>query len=106
MDTVDTLFITSDPREFSGVLPFWQNVQPLNLPVHWARQGLRKGRPVLAVANGAGAERARLAAQVSPARIVCNIGFCGALDPALRIGDIVVSGKTAENPAARSPLAA
>lgn len=92
MDTVDILFIASDPREFTGALRFWSDVRPLALPVHWARQATRKGKRVVALANGAGAERARLAGQVAQARVVCNIGFCGALDPALRVGDIVVPG--------------
>ena len=93
MDTADVLFIASDPREFSGVLRFWESVRPVKLAVHWSRQGLRKGRRAVAVANGAGAERARLAGTTVAARIVCNVGFCGALDPALRIGDIVAAGE-------------
>ena len=50
------------------------------------------GRPVLGIANGAGADRAFaaviLAGEVSG---VCNIGFCGALDASLEIGDVVVA---------------
>lgn len=92
MDIADILFIASDAREFTGTMRFWRDVQPVELPVHWARQGIRKGRRVLALANGAGAERARLAAQTARGRVICNIGFCGALDPALRVGDIVVPG--------------
>lgn len=92
MDTADILFIASDPREFTGAMRYWTDIRPLNLPIHWSRQAIRKGKPILALANGAGAERAFQAAQAAQARIVCNIGFCGALDPALRIGDIVVPG--------------
>ena len=91
MVTADILFVASDPREFLGAMRYWQNVQPVKLSVHWARTALRKGRPVLAVANGAGWERARLASEAAPHQQLCNIGFCGALDPALRIADIVVS---------------
>ncbi len=52
---------------------------------------MRKGSSVIAVANGAGPERARLAAEAAEYGALCNIGFCGALDPTLRVGDIVVS---------------
>jgi hypothetical protein len=92
MDIADILFIAADAREFAGAMRFWREVQPLNLPVHWARQAVRKGKRVVAIANGAGAGRARMAAQTARGRIICNIGFCGALDPALRVGDIVVAG--------------
>ncbi len=91
MATADILFLAAEPREFTGTLKFWQDVRPLNLSVHWARSGVRKGRPVIAVANGAGWERARLAAESAPFARLCNIGFCGALDPTLKIADIVVS---------------
>ncbi len=91
MATADILFIGAEPREFTGTLKFWQNVQPIHLPVHWARTGLRQGRPVIAIANGAGWERARLAAEAAQYERLCNIGFCGALDPALKIADIVVA---------------
>lgn len=103
MDIADILFIASDAREFTGAMRFWSNVQPVPLPVHWARQGVRKGLRVLAVANGAGAERARLAAGTARGRVICNIGFCGALDPALRVGDIVVPGAA---PSTARPYAA
>jgi len=93
MDIADILFVAADPREFTGALRFWQNVRPVALPVHWARTALRKGRPVIAVANGAGWERARLAVGSAPHGQLCNIGFCGALDSELRVADIVVSSR-------------
>jgi hypothetical protein len=92
MDIADILFIASDPREFTGTIRFWSEVRSIALPVQWAREGIRKGKRVLALANGAGAGRARLAAQAASGRVLCNIGFCGALDPALSVGDIVVPG--------------
>jgi adenosylhomocysteine nucleosidase len=86
------LFIAADPREFTGFLPHWQQVQTLQLPVHWARTGRWKGLEVTAIANGAGADRAFAAVLVSPkSSAICNIGFCGALDETLRIGDVVVA---------------
>lgn len=91
MATADILFLAAEPRELTATLRFWQNVRPISLPVHWARQAMRKGRPVIAVANGAGPERARLAEKTVEYRALCNVGFCGALDPVLHVGDIVVS---------------
>jgi adenosylhomocysteine nucleosidase len=89
--TSSILFIAADPREFTGFLSHWHQIQPLPLPVHWARTGRWRGREVHAIANGAGAERAFAAVLVAPkSSAICNIGFCGALDEALRIGDIVV----------------
>jgi adenosylhomocysteine nucleosidase len=86
------LFIAADPRECTGLLSHWEQVQPLQLPVYWARTGRWKGREVTAIANGAGAERAFAAVLVAPrASAVCNIGFCGALDESLRIGDVFVA---------------
>jgi hypothetical protein len=93
MDTADILFVAADHREFTGALRFWDDVRPIALPVHWARSATRKGRPIIAVANGAGWERARLASVSVAHAQLCNIGFCGALDGALRIADIVVSSE-------------
>lgn len=86
------LFIAADPREFAGLIPRWTSVAPLARAVHWARQGYWKGRPVAAIANGAGADRALAAVLLAGAVSgVCNIGFCGALDENLAIGDVVVA---------------
>ena len=46
----------------------------------------------MAMANGAGADRAFAAVLVAPRpSAVCNIGFCGALDESLGVGDIVIA---------------
>jgi adenosylhomocysteine nucleosidase len=85
------LFIGADPREFTGLLTHWDNVAPLHLPVHWARTGRFRGREAHAIANGAGADRAFAAVLLAPkSSAICNIGFCGALDQSLQIGDVVV----------------
>jgi len=90
--TDSLLFIAADPREFTGFLSHWRQIQPLPLPVHWARTGRWKGREVHAIANGAGADRAFAAVLVAPkSAAICNIGFCGALDETLRVGDVFVA---------------
>jgi nucleoside phosphorylase len=86
------LFVAADPREFAGFLTHWTSVTPWPRAVHWARQGYWKGRAVAAMANGAGADRALAAVLLAGAVSgVCNIGFCGALDESLAIGDVVVA---------------
>lgn len=86
------LFVAADPRECAGLVSQWQGVRKVALAVNWARAGLWKGRETMVVANGAGADRAFAAVLVAPKpAAICNIGFCGALDETLRIGDVVVA---------------
>jgi adenosylhomocysteine nucleosidase len=86
------LFVAADPREFMGLVTHWEQVRPLHLSVNWARKALWKGRRVTAIANGAGAERAFAAVLIAPKpSAICNIGFCGALDQSLKIGDVFVA---------------
>jgi len=91
------LFIAADPRECAGLVSHWQDVRAVSLPVMWARTGRSKGGEVMAIANGAGANRAFAAVLVAPKpSAVCNIGFCGALDEAMSVGDIVVADKVSD----------
>jgi nucleoside phosphorylase len=86
------LFVAADPRECAGLVSHWQDVRAVSLPVMWARKGRSKSGDVMAIANGAGADRAFAAVLVAPKpSAVCNIGFCGALDETLAVGDIVVA---------------
>jgi nucleoside phosphorylase len=89
-DIADILFIAADPREFSGAMRRWSKVQPLQLPVHWARTAIWRNKRIVAIANGAGPHRSALAASAVPYKVLVNLGFCGALDPRLKVGDIVV----------------
>ncbi len=86
------LFVAADPRECTELVSQWQGVRKLSLAVNWARAGLWKGRETMVVANGAGVDRAFAAVLVAPKpSAICNIGFCGALDETLKIGDVVVA---------------
>ncbi len=85
------LFVGAVPQEFSGLLKRCTNARRERLPVHWARSGLLGAKPMLAIANGAGPRRAYAAVGGPDLEAVCNIGFCGALDPALAVGDVFVA---------------
>lgn len=89
------LLIAAEPREFDGFLPYCTNVSPVEFPVHWARVANWNQQQMIAIANGAGPVRAAAAVDcvlsITRALAVCSIGFCGALDPELRIGDIFVA---------------
>lgn len=108
-----TLFLTSTRIEMRGLLKRCTRIERQNWPVLWSASGYLRGEPILAMVNGAGPERAYAAVGQAAADAVCNIGFCGALDPALRVGDIVlpdeVGGEPIDPPqgsavAARGPL--
>ena len=122
------LFVAADPMEFAGLARFCRNVATARLPVDWARTAELHGEPVLMVANGAGASRAAcgadpLVCRLTPAssesadgpasqsggtggrpgglhhlRAIISTGFCGALDPSLRIGDIFVATAVGDTP--------
>lgn len=99
------LFVAADPRECAGLISHWQDVRTVLLPVLWARTGRWKGGEAMAIANGAGAERAFAAVLVaSRPSAVCNIGFCGALDESLKVGDIVVADKVRDETRAYETL--
>src|SRR5947209_1104352 len=92
------LFIAAEAREFDGLLPFCSSVEPLHWPVSWVRSAKLNGRQIYLTANGAGPNRAAEAAEVartnmpnSGAGAVVSTGFCGALDPKLKVGDVFVA---------------
>lgn len=91
--------MAAEAREFGGLLRHCSSVRKLAWPVHWARSAALQGRQLFLVANGAGAARAGRAAELAWANCppdgrleaIVSMGFCGALDPALNIGDIFVA---------------
>lgn len=87
--------MAAEPREFDGLLRFCSGVRKVAWPVDWARSGESGGRRLWMVANGAGAVRAGRAVEVAcPAcrpEAIVSMGFCGALDPALEIGNVFVA---------------
>ncbi len=91
------LLIAAEPREFSGLLKFCRDVKPLAWPLYSARSADLNGREVLLVANGAGRRRAAQAVDVASSmgnlKLICNMGFCGALEKGMAVGDIFVAGR-------------
>ena len=89
------LFVAADKMEYSGILARAGDVRVRRLQVDWAREARLGGHEVLLAANGAGAMRAAAAVDAAldmfrPEAIV-STGFCGALDPALAVADVVVA---------------
>jgi nucleoside phosphorylase len=113
---VKILFVASDRREVEPCVAHWQNVRPVNLPVHWSKAGSYRGQEMLAIANGIGQERAAAAVRsAGHPDAVWSVGTAGALDPSIAIADIVTAtavtdgGRTwpaqaPAGPAARSGL--
>ena len=106
------LLVGAEPREFAGLVKFCRNVKALRWPVHWARSVELNGGDAWLVANGAGSARAARAADVARAAgkvvLVCSVGFCGALEPGLKAGDVFVAGSVrgaGREYAALAPLA-
>jgi nucleoside phosphorylase len=92
------LFIAAEPREFDGLLPFCASIEKLHWPLSWARSAQLNGRKIYLAANGAGPNRAAEAAEAAHSKMpasttdaVVSTGFCGALDPQLKIGDVFVA---------------
>lgn len=91
MDT--WLLIAAERRELDGILKRARAYSRLNWTAAFACEAQFDGRRWILVANGGGraaVERA-LEKKMEVSGIV-STGFCGALDPALRIGDIVEDG--------------
>lgn len=90
--------IAAEAREFEGILKRAGEVRPLPWPgAAFSREIACRNRRWLLVANGPGPGLVERALPTRPdADRIVSVGFCGALDPALRIGDIVVSGEFPE----------
>ena len=97
------LFLAATSLELRGLLKRCCQIRVERVQAVWGRSAVFQNEPVLLLANGAGAERAyaaiRAARNRNPAW-VCNVGFCGALDPVLRVGDIVI-GDSGSDPGNR-----
>jgi adenosylhomocysteine nucleosidase len=102
--TVPTwLVVAADKREFDGIREQFGKGVPLPWPeAKFAREVLDHGVRWWLVANGPGPRLVKkaLVRQRNVSGVI-STGYCGALDPSLRIGDIVVSG---EAPSTNQPF--
>jgi adenosylhomocysteine nucleosidase len=96
MDT--WLMVAAEAREFGGILKRAGEIRPLEWPgAAFSREAACKNGRRFLIANGPGPRLVEQAMkQKHSVDRILSIGFCGALDPALRIGDIVVSGEVPE----------
>ena len=87
--------VAADRMEFAGWLRYCDAVRKLDWPVEFARRAEWNGRVVTMVANGAGPRLAAAALAAARERetvtAVMSVGWCGALDPALRLNDVFVA---------------
>lgn len=86
--------VAAEAREFRGILKRFGPAAKIDFrDAQFAREVSRNGDKWLLVANGPGPRSVEevLREQMDVSGIV-NTGFCGALDPSLRIGDIIVWG--------------
>ena len=85
------LTIAAERREFDGILERFGKSSKLDWPAAFACQVEWNGDVWLLVANGPGPRLVEKALEHrTEVSGMISTGFCGALDPALRIGDIVV----------------
>ena len=90
--------VAAEQREFEGILKRAGEVRPLPWPgAAFSREAQGKNSRWFLIANGPGPRLVNRALErKQEVDRILSIGFCGALDPALRIGDIVVSGEVPE----------
>jgi len=88
------LVIAAEAREFSGILKrFGPAARIDGNGAKFAREVLKDGDRWWLVANGPGPRSVEeVLKQKMDVTGIINTGFCGALDPSLRVGDIVVWG--------------
>ncbi|MDX2181820.1 MAG: hypothetical protein SFV18_19660 [Bryobacteraceae bacterium] len=91
------LLVGAEAFEFAELLRRFEHRPLPGAAVRFARVGQFKDRELVVMADGPGPKRARHAVlealnRVRPAEI-WSIGICGALDPGLRCGDVVVASQ-------------
>jgi adenosylhomocysteine nucleosidase len=88
------LVVAAEPREFSGILRrFGPAAKIERNGARFAREVSKDGDRWWLVANGPGPRCVEeVLRQKMDVTGIINTGFCGALDPSLRVGDIVVCG--------------
>jgi adenosylhomocysteine nucleosidase len=87
------LLVAAERREFDGLLKRLGASKKLDWAVDFAVEAQFRGDRWVMIANGPGRERVEQALEKKlEVSGIVSTGFCGALDPALHIGDIVEEG--------------
>jgi adenosylhomocysteine nucleosidase len=97
------LFIAAEANELKSFASYLTGLRPLKWPLDYAQEGILNDRRILLAANGAGPKLAAHALEIairaisaadlqsSALEAVVSVGFCGALQPEIREGQIVVA---------------
>ena len=87
--------VAAEAREFAGLRRHCRGERRLGWPLRFARSAELHGLRVVLVANGAGPGLAGEACEVAwmkqKADALVSTGFCGALDPDLKVGAVFVA---------------
>jgi adenosylhomocysteine nucleosidase len=94
-------FVAAEAREFSGLLRKAERVVKLSWPLDFARKVWLNGRAAVLVANGPGPKLAGEAVEIARRHEelsgLVSTGFCGALDPTLKLCDIFIATELGGN---------
>jgi adenosylhomocysteine nucleosidase len=97
MNRVNVLLVAAEGRELRGVLRRCRNRRRLNWPLEFAWEGELDGAHVWLAAGGHGQRLAGRTAETAlrylRPDVVVSVGFCGALDPALQPGQVLVPNR-------------
>jgi adenosylhomocysteine nucleosidase len=105
------LFVAAEADELKPFAKQLTGLRKLNWPLRYAFEGILHGRRVMLAAHGAGpklaaqavevAIRAVTAAELSASKLeaVVSVGYCGALTPEGREGQIIVATEVLDGPA-------
>jgi adenosylhomocysteine nucleosidase len=97
------LFVAAEAAELEPLAERLENLRKLSWPIDYAYEGIANSRRFILAANGAGPKLASRATEVairavkgaelssSQLEAVVSTGYCGGLDPALRLGEIIVA---------------
>jgi adenosylhomocysteine nucleosidase len=85
------LVVAAEQREFEGILKRFGESKKLSWPAEFAREVQFNGDRWLLIANGPGCDCVKESLKEKRIEVdgIISTGFCGALDPKLKIGDIV-----------------
>lgn len=103
------LYVAAEAAELKPLAQLLTGLRKLKWPLDYAWEGIWESRRILLAANGAGpklaaavvetAIRAGMVAELSSSKLeaVISTGYCGALDPALAEGQIIVADRVLDS---------